>query len=152
MAPQTRDWLSALPLRSVDEPFTLVHGSPRDPTWEYVYSASIARANLNAFGTRHCMVGHTHVPLVLRQRGARIEGIRVTDGQSLALGEERLIVNPGSVGQPRDGDPRASAMILDTDTLTLEWRRVEYPVAQVQRLMLQANLPQRLITRLEFGL
>jgi len=152
IAPQTRDWLGALPLRSVDEPFTLVHGSPRDPTWEYVYSASIARANLTAFTTRHCLVGHTHIPLVLRQRGARMEGIRVTDGQTYALGEDRLFINPGSVGQPRDGDPRASAMILDTDAQRLEWRRVEYPVAQVQHLMAQSDLPQRLITRLEFGL
>jgi predicted phosphodiesterase len=152
MAPQTRDWLSALPLRSVDEPFTLVHGSPRDPTWEYVYSASIARANFAAFTTRHCLVGHTHIPLVLRQHGGRVEGTRVTDGQIHALGDERLIVNPGSVGQPRDGDPRASAMILDTDAQTVEWRRITYPIAQVQRLMTQSNLPQRLITRLEFGL
>jgi predicted phosphodiesterase len=152
IAPHTRDWLSALPLSSVDEPFTLVHGSPRDPTWEYVYSASIARANLSAFTTPHCLVGHTHIPAVFRQRGSRVEGVQVAAAATYEYGTERLVVNPGSVGQPRDGDPRASAMIMDTDAHTLEWHRVEYPVERVQKLMTQLALPRRLIARLEFGL
>ena len=148
----TRQWLAALPLRSVDEPFTLVHGSPRDPTWEYVYSNAIARANLGAFETRHCFVGHTHVPLVFRERGSRVEGVRLAADASYELAHERLIINPGSVGQPRDGDPRASAMILDTEARSLEWRRVEYPIERVQKLMAQQDLPARLSARLEFGL
>ncbi|HLB44002.1 MAG TPA: metallophosphoesterase family protein [Candidatus Limnocylindrales bacterium] len=150
--PATREWLAALPLRSVDEPFTLVHGSPRDPTWEYVHSAGAARANMDAFDTRHCLVGHTHVPLVFRQRDGRVEGVRVAADASYEFDDERLIVNPGSVGQPRDGDPRASAMILDTDARSLEWRRVAYPIEQVQKLMAQVALPVRLIARLQFGL
>jgi predicted phosphodiesterase len=152
IAPRTREWLSALPLRSVDEPFTMVHGSPRDPTWEYIYSASVARANLAAFATPHCLVGHTHIPLVFRQRDGRVEGVQVGAAASYEFGAERLVVNPGSVGQPRDGDPRASALILDTNARTLEWRRVEYPVERVQKLMTQLGLPRRLIARLQFGL
>jgi len=150
--PATRNWLAALPSRSVDTPFTLVHGSPRDPTWEYVFTPSIARANLGSFGTRHCMVGHTHVPLVFRERAARVDGIQPQDGSTYDLDAERLIINPGSVGQPRDGDPRASAMMLDTDQQRLEWRRVEYPVEEVQKLMADLDLPVRLIARLRFGL
>ena len=149
---RTRDWLAALPLRGVETPFTLVHGSPRDPTWEYVYSAGVARANLPLFETTHCLVGHTHVPLVFRQRSTKVEGVHVKGEMTYALGAERLVINPGSVGQPRDGDPRASALLLDTDAGTLEWRRVEYPVERVQKLMEQERLPRRLIARLQFGL
>ncbi len=152
ISPATRDWLAALPLRSVDEPFTLVHGSPRDPTWEYVYSAGVARANLPLFETTHCLVGHTHVPLIFRQRSGKVEGVHVKGEMTYALGGERLVVNPGSVGQPRDGDPRASALLLDTDAGTLDWRRVEYSIERVQRLMEQHRLPRRLSARLQFGL
>jgi predicted phosphodiesterase len=153
--PGTRDWLAALPLRVDSSPFTLVHGSPRDPTWEYVYSAGVARANMPLFETPYCLVGHTHVPLVFRQR-SRVESLGVREGTTFALGAERLIINPGSVGQPRDGDPRASAMLIDTDAGdgagTLEWHRVEYPIGQTQELMEQAGLPRRLAARLQFGL
>lgn len=149
--PTTRNWLAALPLTSVDGSFTLVHGSPRDPTWEYVYNAGVARANMPLFETAYCLVGHTHVPLVFRQRGSKVEGVSVRC-TPLALGTERLVVNPGSVGQPRDGDPRASALLIDTDAATLEWHRVAYNVGQVQELMEQAGLPRRLSARLQFGL
>ena len=149
---QTRDWLGALPARAVNEPFTLVHGSPRDSTWEYVYSAGVAKANLALFETAHCLVGHTHVPLVFRQRGGKVEGVHVKGDMTYALGPERLVINPGSVGQPRDGDPRASALLIDTEANTLDWHRVAYPIEQVQQLMEQEGLPRRLVTRLQFGL
>jgi len=150
--PRTREWLAALPERTIEEPFTLVHGSPRDPTWEYVFTATVARGNLSAFTTDHCLVGHTHVPVVYREKTGRMEGIQVDSGDKLKLSAHRSIVNPGSVGQPRDGDPRASAMLFDTDLQTLEWRRVEYPVEQVQKLMAERKLPSRLARRLQFGL
>jgi diadenosine tetraphosphatase ApaH/serine/threonine PP2A family protein phosphatase len=152
IATETRDWLTALPAKSFEDPFTLVHGSPRDPTWEYIFSASIARANLPAFETPNCLFGHTHIPVVYRERGGRVEGLQVDDGDQLEIGSQRLFANPGSVGQPRDGDPRASAMIFDTDARTLEWRRVEYPIAEVQQLMADRKLPPRLARRLEYGL
>jgi diadenosine tetraphosphatase ApaH/serine/threonine PP2A family protein phosphatase len=149
---ETRDWLTALPLSSVDDPYTLVHGSPRDPTWEYVFTTGIARANLRAFDTRLCFVGHTHMPILFRQRGSTVEGIQPKPNEPIEMDDRRLIVNPGSVGQPRDGDPRASALLVDTEAQTLEWRRVEYPIERVQKLMTEAGLPVRLAARLTFGL
>jgi predicted phosphodiesterase len=146
-----RGWLSQLPERLEMADFTLAHGSPRDPTWEYVFSAGVARGNMSAFGTPHCLVGHTHVPLVFRQDGRRLETV-VPNGRPVALDGSRSVLNPGSVGQPRDGDPRASAMILDTERVTVEWSRAEYDIARVQRLMNEAGLPPRLVRRLEFGL
>ena len=148
----TRAWLAGLPERAEYEGFTLVHGSPRDPIWEYVYAVSIARANMSRFTTPHCLVGHTHVPLVYRQNGNRVEPSQPDDGATLELDDRRTILNPGSVGQPRDGDRRASAMVLDTAQMSLEWRRVDYPIEPVQELMAKAGLPQRLIARLRYGL
>jgi predicted phosphodiesterase len=153
IASDTKRWLAELPLRMIDEPFTLVHGSPRDPTWEYVFSATIARANLAAFETRHCLVGHTHVPIVFRERKTGgVEAAIAKPNSRMKLDGPRTIVNPGSVGQPRDGDPRAGAMLLDTDKNVVEWRRVEYPVEQTQKLMEDLGLPPRLVARLQFGL
>src|SRR3954451_739758 len=148
----TRDWLSALPERAIDDPFTLVHGSPRDPTWEYIFTATVARANLSAFETTHCLVGHTHIPIAYREKGGRMEGIEPDPGNPLKIGKQRVIANPGSVGQPRDGDPRASAMILNTAERTLEGHRVEYPIERVQKLMTDFKMPPRLVRRLQYGL
>ncbi|HSH22109.1 MAG TPA: metallophosphoesterase family protein [Candidatus Caenarcaniphilales bacterium] len=152
LAPTTRTWLAALPRRRQEEGFTLTHGSPRDPTWEYVVSSAVARANFPAFFTEHCLVGHTHIPLVFRDADGRVEEIEAGDGCGLELDARRTIINPGSVGQPRDGDPRACAMLLDTEARTLEWRRVEYAIERVQKLMVQLRLPPRLVTRLTYGL
>jgi predicted phosphodiesterase len=148
----TRAWLGALPDRRESEGLTLVHGSPRDPIWEYVMTASEARANLAAFGTPHLVHGHTHIPIAFRADGGRMETLGPRDGTTLTLDDRRVLANPGSVGQPRDGDPRASAMILDTATSTLTWRRVAYPIAVTQAKMRVAGLPTRLVARLEHGL
>ena len=152
IGPATRRWLAALPLRDEQDQFTRVHASPCDPNWEYVYSSRIARANLDCFGTAYCLVGHTHVPLLFRQGKRGLETVRPAPGMKLTLNQERLIINPGSVGQPRDGDPRASAALLDTDEQTIEWLRIEYPVEHVQQLMAELGLPSRLVARLRFGL
>ena len=149
---RTRQWLSALPARRDELGFTLVHGSPRDPTWEYVYTVGVARANFAELESHDCLVGHTHVPLVFRESGGRVEGIEPAAGDVLALDGRRTIANPGSVGQPRDGDPRACGMVLDTEARVLEWRRVPYPVERVQRLMAESQLPRRLVARLQYGL
>jgi hypothetical protein len=91
--------------------------------------------------------------LVFREkRSGGVEGIVVKADATMKLDGPRLIVNPGSVGQPRDGDPRACGMILDTEANTLEWHRVDYPIEPVQKLMKERKLPQRLISRLQFGL
>ncbi|HUR16855.1 MAG TPA: metallophosphoesterase family protein, partial [Candidatus Limnocylindrales bacterium] len=119
---ETKQWLEALPLQMVDSSFTLVHGSPRDPTWEYIFTAETARANMKKFQTSYCLVGHTHVPFVFVQgKGGRVDAAVATDDSVLDLDGTRIIVNPGSVGQPRDGDPRASAMMIDTEASTIQW-------------------------------
>ena len=136
-----------------DEEFTLAHGSPRDPVWEYITSTAIARENFPYFRTRVCLVGHTHVPSIFStgkdhivrleaaQSGTRLE---VRDGR-------RYILNPGSVGQPRDSDARAAYAVFDVDAGTLEFRRVPYDIAETQRRMQAARLPAKLILRLEYG-
>lgn len=145
------DWLSGLPERATTGDFTLVHGSPRDPTWEYVFTPAVARANMAAFEGPYCLVGHTHVPLVFRQDGARIEAMEPIPDIPLELDKRRAILNPGSVGQPRDGDPRACGMILDTALATATWQRVDYPIEEVQARMRKVELPLRLIERLSHG-
>jgi diadenosine tetraphosphatase ApaH/serine/threonine PP2A family protein phosphatase len=152
LADPARDWLRGLPERLEQDAFTLVHGSPRDPLWEYCFSVPVARRSFQAFGTSYCLVGHTHIPLAFREEDGRIDVVKPADGERLELDDRRVILNPGGVGQPRDGDPRACAMLLDTDGGTAEWRRIEYPVAEVQESMRAAGLPERLIRRLEAGL
>jgi diadenosine tetraphosphatase ApaH/serine/threonine PP2A family protein phosphatase len=129
----------------------LVHGSPRDPTWEYVTTTPAARANLAAFTTPYCLHGHTHVPVAWRDDDGHVELVRPSDGSELALDARRVLLNPGSVGQPRDSDPRASALVLDTDLRRITWRRVEYPVAQVQADIRAGGLPAWLADRLATG-
>ena len=159
LAPECRRWLAALPTRLLMEPgdgyeqtFTLVHGSPRDPTWEYVYSSAVARACFDAFDTAHCLVGHTHVPLVFREDAGEVETLAPSDRSRLVLDARRTILNPGSVGQPRDGDPRACGMVLDTDDNSVEWHRVDYEIAATQQRMREVGLPKRLVERLTHGL
>ena len=151
IAPATRAWLSGLPEQREIEGLTLVHGSPRDPAWEYITTAPDASANLAAFATAHLLYGHTHLPAVFRDRAGRMETLVPTDGSLVTLDAGRVLANPGSVGQPRDGDPRASAAILDTAARTLTWRRVAYPVVEVQAAMRAAGLPAWLVARLERG-
>lgn len=140
---------------AAEEHFTLVHGSPRHPIWEYILHPQVAQANFDHFATRYCLVGHTHDPVIFDE-GDGNESIcearlPAFNGGPQVLPDSRLIINPGSVGQPRDGDPRASYGILDTDSLTFEPRRAPYPVAQTQALMEQFGFPARLIIRLAFG-
>ena len=149
----TRQYLAGLPERLVPEgsDFTLAHGSPRDPIWEYLDSAAVAAANLTAFTTRYCLVGHTHVPVVFREERGDMRPVHVDPGGVLKLDERRSILNPGSVGQPRDGDPRSSYLVIDTDAGRATWRRVGYDVAATQAAILEAGLPPRLARRLGFG-
>jgi len=106
------NYLQNLPLSLKQGDFALVHGSPRQPIWEYILSVDDARDNFNYFDTKFCLVGHSHVPLIFRcdNTGACL-GARLP--QEIRLGSQgfRLIINPGGVGQPRDGDPRASYAI-----------------------------------------
>ena len=152
LTPAARTWLMALPATRREGDFTLAHASPRDPVWEYVYSPAIAAGVFGSFETTHCLVGHTHVPRVFREDHGGIEALDPRVGEVLQLDKRRTILNPGSVGQPRDGDPRASAMVLDTEALTAIWLRVPYPIEETQAAMREAGLPVRLVERLSYGL
>lgn len=152
---RTRGWLANLPERVETAGFTLVHGSGRDPIWEYVSSPTAALASLSAMDTTHGINGHTHVPvayLVVDDRAGRLGPERGWAEASARLGNGRLLLNPGSVGQPRDGDPRASYLILDTDVGTASWHRVRYDIDAVGSAMRAAGLPRRLSERLLYGL
>lgn len=148
-------WLAALPSQPITiGGFTLTHASPRDPIWEYVLYPSIASANFEYFDTRFCLVGHTHVPAlhVMVQGENKLRLLAPTFGAEMVLKENwRVILNPGSVGQPRDNDRRAAYALLDTNSAVWEPRRVDYLIEVTQNRMRQAGLPERLINRLAFG-
>ena len=148
-----RAWLAALPERVVVDGWTLVHGSARDPLQEYVTSASVALATIRHVPTRTTLHGHTHVPKAWRadESMRMVEDVGSLGAGSLALGEGRWLLNPGSVGQPRDGVRDASFLVLDTDAGTATWRRIPYPIAATQAAMRKAGLPERLATRLDVG-
>jgi predicted phosphodiesterase len=150
IAPSTVAWLAALPQRREEADFTLVHGSPLDPTWEYVTTATAARDNLAAVTTTHGLNGHTHVPLAFNLVGDRV-GTILPGATPAPLEGHRLLLNPGSVGQPRDGDPRSSYLVLDLDARTATWGRVAYDIDAVRAQMRAAGLPPRLIERLRHG-
>ncbi len=155
LKPENLAYLESLPISLIKGEFTLVHGSPRKPIWEYLLHPSTASFNLAYFNTMYCLVGHTHVPILFRfrEQGDKpvCEAERLCEGGAHLLGQDRLIINPGSIGQPRDGDARASYAILDTQAKTIECRRVSYDITAVQRQMEQARLPHRLIARLSYG-
>ena len=144
-------YLAGLPERLVEGDFTIVHGSPRYPTWEYLIYTLSALENLAHFDTPFCLVGHSHAPVIFQSRDGTCDLLVPTPDSVWHLGEQRLIINPGAVGQPRDGDERASYVILDTDQHTLTYRRVPYPVYVTQKRMLQAGLPERQGARLAMG-
>jgi diadenosine tetraphosphatase ApaH/serine/threonine PP2A family protein phosphatase len=148
----TRAWLTALPERLVRGDWTLVHGSPRDPIWEYVTSTPVARAALLDLETRHGLHGHTHVPIGYLDEDGSLETMSPGAGSVLELGARRAFLNPGSVGQPRDGIPASSWLVLDTDAGTATWQRTAYDIASVQAAMEALRLPPRLVDRLAFGL
>ncbi len=147
----TRAWLDALPVVMEIGDVTLVHGSPRDPLREYIASLAAARENLAELTTRYGLHGHTHVPIAFIDDDRRIELVDPRDVGQLSLDERRTLLNPGSVGQPRDGDPRAAYLVLDPDAGVATWQRVAYDVEAVQAAIRAAGLPARLADRLAFG-
>jgi len=148
----TRAWLGALPQTLAHGDCTLAHGSPREPIWEYVTSVPVARANLAVLTSRLGLHGHTHIPVAFLEEGGRIEVVSPGDGSVLELRGRRALVNPGSVGQPRDGDPRSSFLVLDTDADSVSWHRAAYDIATVQAAMRAVELPASLAARLRVGL
>lgn len=145
-------FLQSLPERVTVEHVTLVHGSPRQPVWEYLLDTRTATANFEYFETPYCLVGHSHLPMVyyLAEESLSARLIVSEDTTQLVL-TPRAILNPGSVGQPRDRDPRAAYAILDLEEYTWEWRRAAYNIPDVQARMKEAHLPDRHIQRLAAG-
>lgn len=142
---------SSFTSESVGEYF-LVHGSPRDPARDYVQNRDDAVDALGAVAARIVLCGHTHVPMLVEiSPGEPPQAITIEPGMPYSLAGKRALINPGSVGQPRDRDPRASVVLLDTDAQQVTWHRIRYDVAAAQKSIESAGLPRELAKRLEFG-
>jgi diadenosine tetraphosphatase ApaH/serine/threonine PP2A family protein phosphatase len=152
LEPDHLAWLGTLsPVHELSE-IGLYHASPRDPIWEYVLSALLAELCLDAARRPLCVVGHSHVALsFVRRAGQPTTGEARRAGDVMQLRGAEWLVNPGSVGQPRDGDARAAWLLLDTDQATATWRRVEYDVAGAAAAIRAARLPDSLAERLQYG-
>ena len=150
-----RAYIATLPeVRAAGE-LTAVHGSPRDPIWEYVTGPGVAAANLDAYDTRLCLFGHTHLPVAFRAVDGAIDVTIGLPGTAVSVGGDRAMLNPGSVGQPRDGLRDAAYAVLELngapDHDSFAFRRVAYDIDRTQRLMRDAGLPVRLVERLSYG-
>ena len=149
-----REYLGSLPLRLEEGVFTLVHGTPRDPVWEYFHPMytpiEALHDSFTHFTTRYCFVGHSHVPLICQETGPTFISFKEEEPFTLTR-KERLVVNPGGVGQPRDGDPRPSFVLYDDDADTLLRRRATYDIEATQRKMRRAGLAEYLVSRLTYG-
>lgn len=144
-------FLRELPTVVQQPPFSLVHGSLRDPIVEYLLHPEQAIATFNLMETTHCAVGHSHYQFVCHENGGIPLFLPPSQDQPAPLNRGRCIVNPGSVGQPRDRDPRAGYAVYDSDANAIEHYRVEYDIATTQQKMLRAGLPRYLVDRLERG-
>jgi diadenosine tetraphosphatase ApaH/serine/threonine PP2A family protein phosphatase len=130
----------------------LYHASPRDPIWEYVLSTWQALECIEEMEPRVGAVGHSHVALFFHQNGdSEVKGSVAPGGTEIDLSDGRWLINPGGVGQPRDGDPRAAWLLLDTESWVAAWRRVEYPIDEAARAIEEAGLPAVLGERLYSG-
>lgn len=150
LSPEDRDTLAALPTVVKADRFTLCHGSLRDPLWEYVTTGRAAGATLRLAETEHCCNGHTHVPALYVLAGDGAKATHITQALAYRL-EERTMINAGSVGQPRDGDPRASYAVLDTEAGTATFYRASYRIDETQRRIRDRGLPEMFAERLAFG-
>jgi diadenosine tetraphosphatase ApaH/serine/threonine PP2A family protein phosphatase len=148
----TREFLSGLEPKDESQQMKLYHASPRDPVWEYVLSVGLADACIQAMPGRLAAVGHSHVALWFwRNESGRTTGEQAGAGMEVDLSKGEWLLNPGGVGQPRDGDPRAAWLLLDFEQATATWKRVEYPIDEAARAIEDAGLPRSLADRLYFG-
>jgi predicted phosphodiesterase len=150
--PETREYLLSLSPQSSAEGVGLFHASPRDPIWEYVLSALAAELCFDATDFRISFIGHSHVALSFhRPEGEPASGTTRREGSEVDLTAGEWLVNPGSAGQPHDGDARAAWLMLDTGAWTATWQRAEYDIAGAQAAIRAANLPDSLAERLQYG-
>jgi diadenosine tetraphosphatase ApaH/serine/threonine PP2A family protein phosphatase len=149
----SRVWLDELPSIAVSGAYTLAHGSPRMPELEYILSARQAAENFAWFETSYCLVGHTHRPMVVSEVGASATPALVIPEPETPYGmsQARMMLNPGSVGQPRDGDSRAAFATIDTASASIVFHRVAYDIERTLKAILAAGLPKVLGDRLAFG-
>ena len=152
IAPETREYLLSLSPTGSSEGVGLFHASPRDPVWEYVLSALAAELCFDATRYRISLIGHSHVALSFhRPEGEATSGSTRREGDVMDLTSGHWLINPGGAGQPRDGDPRAAWLKLDTEAQTATWCRAEYDIAAAQAAIRAAGLPEALADRLEYG-
>jgi diadenosine tetraphosphatase ApaH/serine/threonine PP2A family protein phosphatase len=152
IAPANLEFLSSLRPQGEEGAVGLYHASPRDPVWEYVLSTLLAELCLDRQDHRICLVGHSHVALsFMREEGELATGEPRREGSELDIAAGEWLLNPGSVGQPRDGDPRASWLLLDLDGLTASFKRTDYDIAGAAGAIRAARLPDSLAERLEYG-
>ena len=152
LEPQARAYLGTLETVARIEGAELFHASPRDPVWEYVLDTTSALDALERTRAPLVLVGHSHVPLAISFAGGRLDGGVARAGTLADLAEGRWLLNPGSVGQPRDGDPRAAYLLLDLDAGAARFKRVPYPVEETQMEIRAEGLPDALAERLALGL
>jgi diadenosine tetraphosphatase ApaH/serine/threonine PP2A family protein phosphatase len=144
-------FLNDLPELRVFSEFTIAHGSPREPISEYLFSPIAAEDNFALFDTMFCLVGHTHVPMIFENSSEGILQHEFGHEDIFPAGSNRLIINPGGVGQPRDQDPRAAYALYDDEKNAIFGYRVEYDIATTQKKMSDAGLPEFLVSRLNYG-
>jgi diadenosine tetraphosphatase ApaH/serine/threonine PP2A family protein phosphatase len=148
---ENRAYLESLAPEARVEGVELYHASPRDPVWEYVISEETALAALEVTVAPLVLVGHSHVALSISLADGKLSGAVAPEGTEERLDEARWLLNPGSVGQPRDGDPRAAWLELDFDARTARFHRVSYDIAQTQAELTERDLPLALAERLAHG-
>lgn len=152
IAPENLEFLRTLVPSGEESEVGLFHASPRDPVWEYVLSDLLAELCLDAQSRRICLIGHSHVALSFeRQEGEPASGELRRAGAHVDVSAGEWLLNPGSVGQPRDDDPRASWMLLDLDAMTADYHRTDYDIAGAAAAIRAARLPESLAERLEHG-
>ena len=152
IVPETREYLNKLEPSYLDEHVGMFHASPRDPVWEYVLSPLQAELCLDVQSHRVCLIGHSHVALSFsRADGESASGQTRGPEEELNLGAGEWLINPGSVGQPRDGDPRAAWLELDLEGWEAVYRRTEYDIAGAAAAIRAARLPDSLAERLAYG-
>jgi diadenosine tetraphosphatase ApaH/serine/threonine PP2A family protein phosphatase len=146
-----RSYLETLEPKGERNDAQLFHGSPRDPVWEYILDEPAVRAALDQTNSKLVLVGHSHIPIALQLCNGNLAGGLARGGSDLELGEGRWLLNPGSVGQPRDGDPRAAYLLVETDGAHAHFRRIPYDIEQTQAEIRENGLPETLAARLADG-
>jgi diadenosine tetraphosphatase ApaH/serine/threonine PP2A family protein phosphatase len=151
MAPANVEFLAGLKPEGKEAGIGLYHASPRDPVWEYVLDAGSMRAALEDTTQGVILVGHSHVPLTAMLDDGQLHASHAPEGTEVDFAERRVLMNPGSIGQPRDGDPHAAFLLIDLDERQAWFRRVEYDVERTQQEIRDAGLPEALAERLTHG-